>query len=511
MRLRPLVSALLCFGLVLPFVGKPVHVDDANFLVLAEGAAADPWRPHAVTINWQGTTERAFDVLSNPPGVAWWLAPVVDAPVAWQHLWMLPWLALALFGAWRLGRAFAGDGVAGLLVLGTAPVVALAAQSLTPDLPLLACALAGVGGFLTSPKRAWAWALVAGAAALFRYSGVCLIPLLLFAGWQRGRLRAAALSAAPLAALLLHDLAAYGEVHLLAMTGFQSVSNTPREVLRKGIAALAMLGGVGVLPLLAPGRRGALGALAGAALGLVGAWISGHDGAQAAATVAFTAAGGAAFGSLRLSRPEDRLLAAWTVGGFMFLLTLRFTAARYWLPFLAGPALAALRAGVGPRRLAAAIAVNALVALGVSFDDLEMARGWQRVAAEVSARGSGQFAGHWGWQRAMEAAGWRALEEGEVPTGLFAVAWAPWPQEPGAAACLVPVDQWVIEDRFFGPRVHTAAGAANVHAFVVAGLPPTETYAPWTLSDEPYDRVSLYRPCGAALEGPAETGQNPPP
>ncbi|MCB9743728.1 MAG: hypothetical protein H6740_14105 [Alphaproteobacteria bacterium] len=495
-RARILLAASLSLGLVLPFLGKPVHIDDANFLTLARGAALDPWRPHAIEINWQGVTQPAFEVLSNPPGIAWWLAPLHEAPVWALHLAMLPWLGLALWGAHRLGRALAGDGLGAMLLLGTAPIAALAAQSLTPDLPLYACTLAGLGGFVGARERAWPWALLAGCALLFRYSGLCLLPLVLYAGWQRRRLAQALPVLAPLALLALHDLQAYGQLHLSAMAGFQSVSNTPRELARKGIAALAMLGGVGLLPALSLRGPGWIGAGVGAALGGLGAWISGQDPAQAAATVAFTAAGGAALGLTRLERPEDRLLAAWTWGGLLFLLTLRFTAARYWLPFLAGPALMALRAQPGPRRLALAVILNALVALGVGVDDDAMARAWRDAAREVAAAGPpGVFAGHWGWQWTLEQAGWRPLEEGEAPQGLFAVAEAPWPQEPAPEACLQLLRSWTLEDRWWGPRVHSAAGAANLHAFVVAGQPPVETYAPWTFSDEPYDTVRLFEPC----------------
>jgi hypothetical protein len=57
------LSAVAYFLLLLaPFLNKPVHIDDANFLILAKGAANDFWRPHLIPINWQGTTERAFDV-----------------------------------------------------------------------------------------------------------------------------------------------------------------------------------------------------------------------------------------------------------------------------------------------------------------------------------------------------------------------------------------------------------------------------------------------------------------
>ena len=88
---RPLLLLFAFIAVQLPWLGRPVHFDEANFLTLARGAALDPWRPHDVWINWQGTRERAFDVLSNPPGIAWFLAPVLDQPVYLQRAWMLCW------------------------------------------------------------------------------------------------------------------------------------------------------------------------------------------------------------------------------------------------------------------------------------------------------------------------------------------------------------------------------------------------------------------------------------
>jgi hypothetical protein len=480
-----LLSLLVAFGLVLPFVDKPVHVDDANFLRLAEGAVADVWRPHAVQINWQGKTETAFDVLSNPPGIAWWLAPVVDAPVTVQHLWMLPWLLLALWGAHQLGKAFVGDGRAALLLVATSPVVLLAAQALTPDLPLLACTLAGVGGFLNGRG---AWALLAGCAVLFRYSGLCLWPLMALFGWQHRR-PAAALVLVPGLLLFAHDLQAYGQLHVAAMGSFQSVANTPWEVLRKGVAALAMLGGAGVLGVLTP--KGWPGAVAGALLGLGAGLVSGQGGIGLVMTVACTASGGALLAGLRWRSPQDRGLLAWTVGGLVFLLMLRFAATRYWLPFLIAPLLAALRLRPGMRRIALVATAQAALALGLSWDDRAFARAHQTLAEAVIERGTGSFAGHWGWQHHMEQAGWRALEDDGPPDALHAEAVAPWPQQPDRAC--ERIDTLSVLDDNPGPRTHTAAGAANLHAYVVASSEVVETYAPWSFSNEPYDIVHLWQ------------------
>ena len=492
---RWILGALLPLAVVLLFVTKPVHVDDANFLVLAEGAAADFWRPHAIDINWQGTTERAFDVLSNPPGIGWWLAPVHDSAVWVQHLWMLPWWLLVFFGAARLGRHFLDDAPAGLLLLGTAPVVLLAGQALTPDLPLYACTLAGVGGFLTARRHAWAFALLAGAAVLFRYSGLCLVPLLLLAGWQRKRLPHALAAAVPLALLALHDLHAYGQVHLVAMGSFQSVSNTGYDLFRKGAAALAMLGGVGLLPILSARRGGGrFGGLVGAVVGVPAAILSEQGGVGFVMTVLCCMAGGMAVFAHRWRHAEDRFLTCWLLGGLLFLLTLRFNAARYWLPFVAAPILAAARFGLSDRLLGAAVGANLLLAVGLSWDDAAMARAHED-AAERIGPGPGTFAGHWGWQHHLEAQGWTPLEDDGEPAARHAVALAPWPQQPAESACLEEVERFSLPDAFPGPRSHTGEGFANLHAYVVAGDPPIETYAPWSFSSEPYDTVVLYARC----------------
>lgn len=493
---RLAASVALVLLLVLPFLTKPVHVDDANFLRLAEGAARDPWRPHAIEINWLGTTERAFDVLSNPPGIAYWLAPVRNAPIWVLHLAMLPWLLLTLWGIHRLGEPFAVSGEAAILVLGTSPVVVLSAQSLTPDAPLLACAVAGIAGFLTARRHAWAFAMLAGCATLFRYSGLCLVPLLLLLGFERRKLGHAAAVVVPAVLLFLHDLDAYGKIHAFAMVGFQSVGFGPRFAFRKAVAFLAMLGGAAMLPVL-PWRLRASPILlvAGAVLGLLASLLSGHTPAQMAPTVLFTAAGAVSFGAFSLREREDRWLALWFFGGVAFLLTLLFAASRYWILFLPALVIANLRASPSRRRLAVAVALSAAVSLGMAVDDDAFARAERAAAERVAKLGPGVFAGHWGWQYYLERAGWRPLEVGADPEGIFAIAWAPWPQFPSPDACLERIEDFDMPDHFWGPRVHTAAGAANYHSNSVAGEKPADTYAPWTLSDEPYDHVTVSRPC----------------
>ncbi len=478
--------------LQLPWLGRPVHYDEANFLTLARGAVTDPWRPHDVRINWQGKEERAFDVLSNPPGIAWWLAPVVDRPPVVQRAWMLAWLPIALFGALRLGRRFAGDAERGAMVLLTAPIVLLATPALLPDAPLYALTLAGVGGFVTAVDRGrptWHWALVAGCAALFRYSALPLAPLLALYSIRAGRGPWAALPALlPPALLALHDQHAYGQVHLLAMGSFQSVANTPLDVHHKLVASIAMLGGVAALPVFPWSRA----AFAGAALGALAAYPWGWLGA------AFAALGGAAlgevagrslFGEFRAGPRGQavRWLAIWAFGGLLFLLTLRFTATRYWLPFL--PAvLLALPTGHWPR---AVLALQITLGTLLAADDDRSARAQERLAEEVARLGTGAFTGHWGWQWAMEKQGWHALDEGTRPPlgTLVAMPRQAWPQ-PIDVSCTRVAWEGAARPPFpWLPRGYSEEGRANLHANWIVG--PIRTVVPWTFANDPYEQVRV--------------------
>lgn len=472
-------------ALQVPWLGRPVNFDEANFLRLAEGAAASPWRPHDVSINWQGTTQPAFEVLSNPPGVAWWLAPVADAPVAVQRAWMLPWLLLALAGARRLATRFVGDAEVGAAVLLTAPIVLLSTTALLPDGPLYALVLLGVGGFVDAVDRggrAWTWALLAGSAALFRYSGVCVVPLLGLYALRRGYAPWSALAGlVPLAALALHDQAAYGAWHFLAMTRFQSVANEPMDLGHKAIAALAMLGGAAALPVFRWSRAHLIGAALGAAAGSPFGW----------AGAAFGAAGGATAGALLVRRADSPFFLAWAGGGYLFLLSLRFVATRYWLPFLP-PLLLALPLGRNARWLV--VAHTCLGSLLLADDALH-ARAVTALAEQVAALGTGRFTGHWGWQHTLESRGWVALDEGEraAPGELVAMPQQAWPQPAD-----VPCSQVVWEGSArpplpWLPRAYSQRAELNLHADWIAGPPMVRTVAPWGFANDPYERARVCR------------------
>lgn len=475
-----------------PFLDRPVNYDEANFLTLTRGALADPAAPHNILINWQGTTERAFDVLSNPPGIAWFLAAVQhlggDA-IAVQRAAMLIWTLPTAFGAVWLAETFSAPReyqlrAAGLVAM---PMVLLSGTALLPDAPLYAMTVLGIGGVARGVVRGSAvagWALVAGAAGLFRYSGVALVPLVLLHAPRRPAL---AWVLAPVALLTLHDLAVYGQPHILAMGHFQSVANTPEDWIHKAASAMTFLGGALVLPIFRWRSAQMLGAVVGAVLAM--RFGTGVEALQAAV---FGAAGGASFGAVleALPRSEDRWLGLWGAGGLAFLLLLRFTAARYWLPFAPAALLLSPYGGV-PSVVASAVLGVALLA-----DDADSARAVSDLADRVADSGPpGMFTGHWGWQWELERRGWKALDEGaRTPAGsLLAVPTEAWPQAVEGLCVTRIFDGTAVIQPAWLPRAYSAAGHANLHANWIAGDPQQRTVIPWTFATDRYEAARVCR------------------
>jgi hypothetical protein len=307
------------------------------------------------------------------------------------------------------------------------------------------------------------------------------------------------LAALPTAALMIHDLMAYEQVHLFAMTGFQSVSHQTDDVFHKAVASVAALGGAAALPILAWTRpkSAAIGGLIGGGVGAMAAsWASQH-GIPAAATVLATAGGGATLAAAfsTRNRPIERWLLAWLGLGLVFLLGLRFTAARYWIPFFAPALLLPLKtAPAGLVRVAVALTLGLSVLLAV--DDAEFAATHARAAERASLAGTGHIAGHWGFQHHLRAKGWTDVEDDQtVPPGRWiARSRVGWPQEP-ANDCFDAEAVISFGDPWPGLRVHTHQGGANIHGHTLAGTPPTRVFAPWSIGDDPMETLTLRRTC----------------
>jgi hypothetical protein len=243
-----------------------------------------------------------------------------------------------------------------------------------------------------------------------------------------------------------------------------------------------------------------VGALLGGALGLFVAEQAGHVGPALPMTVLAVALGGATLAAAlpsepRAWTPELRFLLAWLALGLLFLLQLRFVAARYWVPFMAPVVLLSLSAA-GARLRVTACGLTAVLALLLARSDLALARSHADLAARVGGGEPGLVAGHWGWQHHMEAMGWVALEEdAAIPPGTrLATTLHTWPQAPGPS-CLHMLARAQAIPAPAGPTVHSIIGAANIHANWISTRPALPVYAPWAPSWGSSDEATLMVGC----------------
>ena len=483
-------SLVVCLvGLLL--LSKPVHLDEANFLMLTEGSF---WAPHLVKVNWQGHTQTAFDVLSNPAGIAWWLWPVRDQAEPWMRLWMLPWSILALWGAGAVGRHFwSKPSSTGSWLLGAAPVFWSSHLSLMPDMPLIALTFSGYALFFKG-RRGFGATLV-GLAFCFRYSALLPIVMMLLLPvfkreWWSPRILMVCFGPAM---LFLWDFYAYGELHFFNMIGFQSIERTTLDRVHALAALLAMLSGgaLSMMSFTSDWLKWGVSLL----LGLVLILPLGFDygtlwgwGWVALGMYFFLC-------QLRWTSWKSRWMCVGLVLSILFLWQLRFAATRYWGPMLLFPLLACL--GSNDFKMWKC-AFGFLLSLGVLHSDWRIAAfhkdsaQWVHKQAQQSSEAPQLlFAGHWGLQHYLEKYGWNPIEEdAAVPEGaLYALSEMAWPQT-SDSNCWSFLGE-VSSEPFWGLVVHSSSVRSHFHSNVVSpgGV---RTLAPFGFAADQKDRVSIW-------------------
>ena len=173
----PIFGVVLTICYFIFFIDKPVHVDEANFLAMLESQF---WTPHNILINWEGKQELAFDVLSNPPGLVWYLWAFRELPIWGLRCLMFPIAILSVFGVFYFGQHFGKQGTVLSSLFVVTPFFAISSNSMLPELLIVACVSWG-WSFLLSEKHVFFGGFLCGLSAIFRYSGLTMIPLVL--GW----------------------------------------------------------------------------------------------------------------------------------------------------------------------------------------------------------------------------------------------------------------------------------------------------------------------------------------
>lgn len=421
-------------ALLVPFLDKPVHIDDAFFLAIGRHIADAPLAPFGFDYNWAGTPASVWAEMKNPPGLFYLHAALQRAFGPSEralHLvfWFFP--VCATQACYELARRVTRAPLYAGLLLAVCPAFWVSSTSLMLDVPVVAAmTLALVLGCVAQERDglAWRWGagLAAAVAVTLKYFGLAVVPLLAVQAWWGGRLRARDGVAVGFPLLVFAAWWGLSDGHFSQALAYRSEArgDVLGWVLTHGLAGAFFLGGLLAFPVVmlgeslahAAGRgHGLIAAGFGVAAGLFhAAWLP--DGLLVNDLLAgVLAAAGFRFLTQSFSggwqQGVRRIVLVWLAGTVIFALFLNWTLNARTLCLLAPPAVLVFAWQTDGRRLVRAVALGVALVLGgmVNAGDAELAGFGPDETARVQrdlAGESVQFAGHWGFQHYMEAAGY---------------------------------------------------------------------------------------------------------
>jgi 4-amino-4-deoxy-L-arabinose transferase-like glycosyltransferase len=452
---------LITFAVLAPFLAKPFNIDDPLFIWVAHQIQAHPLNPYGFNVNWFGTVTPMWLATENPPVACYYMALAAAifgrSEVALHFAFLLPAIAVVL-GTHRLAQKFCGQPMLATLATLFTPVFLLSSTTVMCDVMMLAFWIWAVvfwieGMVKNDFRKLSAAGLLIALAALTKYYGVCLIPLLAAYSLVETRHlgRWAACLMIPLAALCAYQWTTHSLYGLAMMSDAVEYAGYARGItgisgMSTALTALTFTGGcvavaVFFMPLLWRARMlaafAATAALIAAALFFEGAKLEKYISPDATSPmfveiqIIFWAVGGIGVLALAVENlwnerdAQSWLLALWVFGTFLFASVFNWTVnGRSILPMVPGVAILIVRrlernsaAGWKSQRFAVPIslAASAALALLVTRADYFFAVATRQTAVQTFARfGNEQknfwFEGHWGFQYYMESLGFAALD-----------------------------------------------------------------------------------------------------
>jgi len=449
-----------------PFLAKPFNIDDPLFIWVAHQIQAHPLNPFGFNVNWFGTVSPMYLATENPPVACYYIA-FAAAIFGWSEIalhgaFLLPAIAVVL-GTYRLAKKFCGQAMLTALATLFTPVFMISSMTVMCDVMMLAFWVWAVVFWMEGmDKNDFRKLSVAGLlialAALTKYYGVCLVPLLasysLIETRRPGRWAACLLI--PLAALCAYQWitrALYGRAMLSDAMDYAGYARgiTGVSGMATVLTALTFTGGcvavaVFFMPLLWRARTLAVFAataiLIAGVLFFVGAKLEQFISPDATSAIfvemqiIFWAVGGIGVLALAVENLWDQrdskssLLALWVFGTFLFASVFNWTVnGRSILPMV--PAVAILivsrlerNAAAGWKRpkfaVPVSLAAGAALALVVTRADYYFAVATRQTAVQTCAKFANErkkfwFEGHWGFQYYMESSGFAALDVKQSP------------------------------------------------------------------------------------------------
>ena len=432
-----------------PFLNKAFHIDDPLFLWMAQQVSQHPADPYGFAVNWYVSAKPMFSVMQNPPLNAYYMA-LVASFLGWSELamhgaFLVPAVA-AVLGTFFLAQRLSGSPLLGALLMLFTPVFLISATTVMCDVWLLALWVWSVDCWLRGLERDSYWllflaSLLAVAAALTKYFGVSLVPLLAVYTLARDRRLTYRLLflLLPVAIIGIYEAmtkAKYGQgLFSSAMIyPWNATAKAEKQLLGQFLTGLSFTGGC-LFPVLfyAPFLKSRKVLVSGIAifLALLPLFYFGiaHGLTSRTGVIAVTAEGALfatiGFGILALAvadfvqqkTADSLLLSLWVFGTFFFATVMNWSiTSRTLLPMAPAVVILVIRqfkTSTASNRLTLwwPLLPAALVSLLITTADYKLADTARLAARSFQNRfrnelGTVWFEGHWGFQYYMEQ--WKA-------------------------------------------------------------------------------------------------------
>ncbi len=231
-----LVIIFLAFHL--PFLNQGFVIDDGNFVDQALQILDHPTEPYSFTIHL-AEPEDFYTYFANPPGQAYFLALAIklfgNSEDVTHTACMLLSLA-AVIAMYKLSREVNVDGFLGALLFLISPAFLISSHTVMSDVPATAFYIIAIlltfmavdGGGI---RFAIGAGLAASMAALFKYSGISVLPLMLLypilrKKWHPVHFMGPIICIALFSSWCLISYQIYGSVHFLAAFSLESVEKS---------------------------------------------------------------------------------------------------------------------------------------------------------------------------------------------------------------------------------------------------------------------------------------------
>lgn len=442
---------------LLPFVGKAFNIDDPLFVWAAQHIRAHPLDPYGFDVNWYALSKPMWEVTKNPPLACYYIA-FASRLVGWReagmHAFFFVPAAAAVLGTYRLAARMCKNPVVAALACLLTPVFVVSSTTVMCDVPMLALWVWAVEFWIRGLDERRSWmnilsAVLVAAAALSKYYGMSLIPLLIvYTLVREKRLGSwAGCLLIPVAVLLWYQATThslYGRGLLTDAASYASMSRFGRgafvaQMLFVGLTfaggCLAsalfyapliwrckhLLAGIGLAAAVAVvlSRIGSVGRFSLAGTSGEPNWVVIGQ-MSVFATVGLSLVALCVTDMLRRRDADSALLATWVLGTLVFASLVNWSVnGRSILP--AAPAAAILiarrlevlqSAASGRRswRMMIPLIPAALLSMWVAYGDYAYAQAQRTAAREVLARYAGGDGivfteGHWGFQYYMRSGG----------------------------------------------------------------------------------------------------------